>query len=279
MRFLMNPAKFKRKSVLVLDSGIGGMTVVKAIRELASDIAVTYISDNAFFPYGRLNEDELIRRIHKLMERALGEADFDAVVIACNTASTVVLNQMRNSFQIPIIGVVPPIKTASEISKTRIIGLLATEGTVRCRYVDELIQKFASDCHVERVQCPDLAPLAEAKFQGRKIDKSRLRACIAPLMEPELAAIDVVILGCTHYPLLLEDLRREFPQTVRWLDPALPVARRLLRVLGGCDISTHQSSDKLSEDIVYFTAKDSRFPSLKPKLIEIGFSRTECLTY
>jgi len=264
----------QNKSVLVVDSGVGGMTVVKAIRDLAPALTITYISDNACFPYGGMGADALITRIHFLVSHAIKAAPVDAVVIACNTASTVVLDQLRTSFSVPIVGVVPPIKTAGEISRSRVIGLLATEGTVRRQYVDSLIERFAHDCTVLRVQCPDLAPLAERKFRGRRIDRQRLRDCINPLMAPELAAMDVVVLGCTHYPLLLDELRQEFPPSVQWLDPALPVARRLIDVLGAENPNARPALARPHDDVVYFTNDVPPFQSMNPRLTEIGFSRT-----
>ncbi len=263
-------------SVLVLDSGIGGMTVVKAIRELGGAVSVTYISDNACFPYGGMKTEVLTERIYTLIEQALDRFEFDAVVIACNTASTVVLDVLRKAFSIPFIGVVPPIKTAGEVSRTRVIGLLATEGTVRGNYVDTLIKDFAADCRVIRVECPDLAALAEDKARGREVDRARLRSALVPLTAPELAAMDVVVLGCTHYPILRVELEEEFRPGVRWLDPARPVADRLLQVLEKERIGTKDRNAFAGGDVVFFTGEQEPPEDMRPFLEDMGFSHIAC---
>lgn len=207
------------------------MTIVRAIEQLNPDIVLTYLADNAFFPYGKLTEDALIKRCCLLVEQALGHHDYDAVVIACNTASTVVLDALRAVFSVPIIGVVPPIKTAGEKSKSRVIGLLATEGTIQRSYIDDLADDFAADCQIVRVGCPDLAPLAEEKIFGNPVSRDRLCNALAPMRIDEHFAMDVIILGCTHFPILLDELKKEIPGDILWLDPADPVAQHLNRVL------------------------------------------------
>jgi glutamate racemase len=256
------------KSVVVLDSGIGGMSVVKAIREINNTISVRYISDNAFFPYGGLDTDALTDRIRTLVGCAIDQFTPQAVVIACNTASTVVLDDLRAAFSVPIVGVVPPVKTAGEISASRVIGLLATEGTVKRAYLDTLIEDFAPDCHIHRVQCPDLAPMAEDKVRGKLVDRARLRAALAAFDDPALSTMDVVILGCTHYPILRDELEKEFPAHIQWLDPALPVARQLARVLestGDC------SDDRTPGDTVCFTGDHVYPEDMRPFLESMGF--------
>lgn len=245
--------------------------MVKAIRELDGAVSVTYISDHACFPYGGMKTEVLTERIYTLVEQALDRFEFDAAVIACNTASTVVLEVLRKAFSIPFIGVVPPIKTASEVSRTRVIGLLATEATVRGKYVDTLIKDFAADCRVFRIECPDLAALAEDKARGRGVDSARLRAALFPLAAPELAAMDVVVLGCTHYPILRVELEEEFRSGVRWLDPAQPVAGRLLRVLEKEGIRTKDGNARAGGDVVFFTGEQALPEDMRPFLEEMGF--------
>lgn len=260
----------KDKSVLVLDSGIGGMTVVKAIREINNAISITYISDNAFFPYGRLETRALMDRVHRLVEQALDRFSPDTVVIACNTASTLVLEELRASFSVPFVGLVPPVKTAGEISRSRVIGLLATEGTVQRSYIDTLIENFAPDCHIHRVGCPDLAPMAEEKVRGWPVDKARLREALRPLEAPELSRMDVVILGCTHYPFLREELEEVFGRSVEWLDPALPVARQVMRVLD--DVDAVDRVCQRGQNEVFFTNEHCRPEDMSVFLEQMGFS-------
>ncbi len=259
-------------SILVLDSGIGGMTVVKAIRKLSGSISVSYISDNAYFPYGEMDADFLTKRVFMLVEQALGLYEFDAVVIACNTASTLVLNILRKAFSVPFIGVVPPIKTAGESSKTRVVGLLATEGTVHRRYIDDLIADFLTDCQVFRIGCPDLALLAEEKARGRVIDSERLRSALVLPQDPDFIRMDVIVMGCTHYPILQLELERELAFVVSWLDPALPVARHLIKVLEKDAISTKMGTRPIEEDAVFFTGRQALPIDMKPFLKKMGFT-------
>ncbi len=265
----------RRQSVLVLDSGIGGISVVRAIRELSRDIAVSYISDNGLFPYGGREAGELTQRLKALVGQSLDHLDIDAVVIACNTASTVVLDDLRKAFPVPFVGVVPPIKTAGAISRTRVIGLLATEGTVRGAYVDDLIEEFAADCRVAKVACPELVDLAEDKARVRPVDRQRLRAALAPLMAAEFAELDVVVLGCTHFPILKAELEQEYRSDVLWLDPAFPVARQLVRVLREATQRGDRMPVGTASDVVFFTAEGRLPDDLRPFLAEVGFDRLE----
>ncbi len=207
------------------------MTVVRAIRRTCPGTAVTYLADSAWFPYGRLSPQDLTARVGVLVAEALAHWRLDAVVIACNTATTIALDALRPGVPVPMVGVVPPVKTAAMLSRSRTIALLATESTIRTPYVDRLIASFAADCRVVRVGCRHLAALAEDKASGLAVDGVRLRADLAPLLAPEAAAVDVAVLGCTHYPILRPELEAALPPGLSWLDPAEPVARRLAQVL------------------------------------------------
>lgn len=264
----MHPA-----SVLVLDSGIGGMTVVRAIREVCPGVAVTYVADDAWFPYGRLPPEVLTERIRALVAQGLERQRLDAVVIACNTATTVAIAVLRAGFTLPFVGVVPPVKTAAALSKTRTIALLATEGTARSAAVDRLIADFAADCRVLRIGCPTLAALAEAKVRGLPVDRDRLRADLAPLTPADAEAVDVVVLGCTHYPVLKDELAAHFRPDVTWLDPALPVARRLAAVLAERPAATAGDDAAGVAEVAWFTAAREPDPALLPFLASAGFGR------
>lgn len=257
-------------SVLVLDSGIGGMTVVGAIRAVCPDVRITYIADDAWFPYGRLPPAMLTDRIRALVAEARRRVRVDAVVVACNTATTVAMAVLRAGFPLPFVGVVPPVKTAAALSRSRTIALLATEGTARSPYVEGLIAAFAPDCRVLRVGCPTLAALAEDKARGRRVDMDRLRVDLAPLDAAEAAAVDVVVLGCTHYPLLREELAASFRPDVTWLDPAVPVARRLAQVLA--ERPAVPEGEPLPVETAFFTADRPPDAALRPFLQAAGFA-------
>jgi glutamate racemase len=253
--------------VLVLDSGIGGLSVVRAIRAAAPGLRLSYLADFAAFPYGTMAEDALIARVTGLVATAVTRLHIDAVVIACNTASTVVLETVRQRIDIPFVGVVPPVKPAGEISRARSIAVLATEATVRRRYLDDLVARFAPDCHVVRVGSPELARMAEDTVRGRPVDRDRLRAIIAPLFAVE-PPVDAIVLGCTHYPFLLPDLRAIVGGDVAWCDPAPAVARRLIDVLG---LDPAAVTDE--ENVAYATGGADAFAGLHDLLNDLGFTR------
>jgi glutamate racemase len=247
------------------------MTIVNAIRELDLKLSITFIADNEYFPYGGRDSSELTKRISTLIEQALDFFEFDAVVIACNTASTVVLDVLRASFSLPFVGVVPAVKTAGEVSQSRVIALLATEGTVRGNYLDSLIRNFASDCRIICIECPLLAFLAEDKVRGRHVDQGQVRAALSPLGDPALAGMDVIVLGCTHYPLLQAELEKEIRGNVRWLDPAPSVARQLSKVIEAAKPTRCCSGMHRNNDIIFFTSRQGSPEDMRPFLKEIGF--------
>jgi glutamate racemase len=213
--------------LLVFDSGIGGLGVVREIRRLQPEAGITYVADNAYFPYGEKPDDILVPHIIALLRHAIEILRPDALVIACNTASTIALATLRETFALPIIGCVPPIKPAAAASKTRHIGILATAATIRRSYLQSLIDAHAPDCTIHSLGTPNLAALAEAKFRGQTVD---IVPAIAPLFaQPGADKIDAIALGCTHYTFLLEEFLAHRPD-ITWLDPATPVARRTLAV-------------------------------------------------
>ena len=220
-------------TILVFDSGLGGLTVFRELAAARPDARFVYGADDAGFPYGRLAEAELVARVGLVLDRLIDRYRPDAVVIACNTASTLVLPSLRSRHGMPFIGTVPAIKPAAKLSVTRHIAVLATPGTVKRDYTQELIRSFAGDCHVTLVGSSGLAALAEAHLRGEDIDDHAILAEIAPCFAEHAGArVDVVALACTHYPLLTPRLEALARWPVTWIDPAPAIARRLLHLLG-----------------------------------------------
>jgi glutamate racemase len=220
--------------VLVFDSGIGGLSVARAIRAGLPDLSLVYVADDAAFPYGDWEETALRDHIVALMGRLIGEHRPAAVVIACNTASTLVLPPLRERFAIPFVGTVPAIKPAAERTGTGVVAVLATPATMKRDYTRDLIRSFAKECHVRLVGAPDLAALAEARMRGEPISAEAVRRQILPcFVELEGRRTDVVVLACTHYPFLTDMFADLAPWPVTWLDPAPAIARRLATVLDG----------------------------------------------
>ncbi len=248
--------------LLVFDSGIGGLGVVREIRRLQPRARMTYFADNGFFPYGEKAHEALVPRITGLIERAIDEFAPDAVVIACNTASTIALDALRAGFATPFIGCVPPIKPAAAASVTRHIGVLATAATVRRAYLADLVTRFAPDCTVHSLGTPTLAALAEQKFRGVAVD---VAPAIAPLfMQGGAGRIDAIALGCTHYTFLLPEFEALHPE-IKWFDPAGPVARRTAAVTQG------MGDAAAGVDVAVFTGVLPDFEEMQALVAAFGF--------
>lgn len=218
-------------TVLVFDSGLGGLTVLREIAAHRRDLKLVYAADDAVFPYGRLEDEALIARVSAVMDELIARYEPALAVIACNTASTLTLPVLRANHAIPFVGTVPAIKPACAQSKTQRISVLATPGTVKRDYTRALIEEFAGDCQVDLVGSASLAPLAEAYLRGEAVADERIAAEIAPAFREDGRKTDTVVLACTHYPLLLDKLQKLAPWPVAWIDPAPAIARRVASLL------------------------------------------------
>jgi glutamate racemase len=218
--------------ILLFDSGMGGLTVASAVKQALPLAQLVYAADTAAFPYGAWEELRLIERILAVMGRLIEASGPDLVVIACNTASTIALSQLREVYPLPFVGTVPAIKPAAQQSKSGIIGVLATPGTARREYTQALIQTYAYHCKVILHGASRLAEIAEAKLMGTPVDPAELKDEIQPVFRYRQGKrTDTVVLGCTHYPLLLDDIRQAAPWPVDYVDPAPAIARRVVDVL------------------------------------------------
>ena len=214
--------------ILVFDSGIGGLSIAASIHQSLPGIDLVYLADNAGFPYGEQPESVVIKRCTTLIMDTLARVPCDVIVIACNTASTVVLPRLRAMTRVPVVGVVPAVKPAAAITRNQRIGVLATPATVRRPYLDELVQKFASHCHVERIGHPGLVQWVENSVSGQPVPRHDLAQAVAGFRS---ADVDTVVLGCTHYPLLLAPLKDVLPEVTFWVDSGDAIARRVAFLL------------------------------------------------
>jgi glutamate racemase len=220
-------------SILVFDSGLGGLTVFREVAAARPDARFIYAADDAFFPYGRQDEDKLVARVLAVMGELIGSHHPDLVVVACNTASTLVLSHLRKSFNVPFVGTVPAIKPACLSSSSKLVSVLGTEATVKREYTRTLIREHGNNCAVTLVGSPRLAELAEAEFKRESISDADISAEIAPcFVESSGKRTDTVVLACTHYPLLLNRLSTLAPWPVHFVDPAPAIGRRVLELLG-----------------------------------------------
>ena len=220
------------KRVLVFDSGVGGLSVFDAIAASGRAFELDYAADNAWLPYGLKTDEQLRARVPALLSRLVEQWAPDAVVVACNTASTIALEPVRAALSIPVVGVVPPIKPAAALTQTGVIGLLATPATVQRAYTNDLIAQFADGKSVIRFGSAALVEAAERKLRGEAVDKAAIAEAIDGLFSaPGGAEIDVVALACTHFPLLAVELAAAAPRACVWMDSGAAIARRLAHVL------------------------------------------------
>ncbi|WP_227369770.1 glutamate racemase [Halomonas sp. M20] len=217
--------------ILVFDSGVGGLSVVVAIRRHLPEAALAYLCDNAMLPYGTKPDAWLVARIADVCCAAVAASNASALVIACNTASTLALRELRMRLSIPVIGTVPAIKPAAMATRSDTFGLLATSATVRRPYTERLIQDFAAHCRVIRVAADSLVTQAERKLRGLAVDRGEMNRELTPFWTA--AELDTVVLGCTHFPLLRDELNACAPRPVTWIDSGDAIARRVAQVITG----------------------------------------------
>ena len=257
--------------LLIFDSGVGGLSIFNAVRARLPWLAIDYVSDNAAFPYGTKTEAELVQRVALVLHALEQKLAPELIVVACNTASTVALPKIRDTLRTEVVGVVPAIKPAAERSRSKVIGLLATPGTVERAYTRQLINAFAAQCEVISVGSSELVELAEAKLYGNIPSTPQIASILAPFGEHPLAArLDTIILGCTHFPLLLEELQAAFFKPVQWIDSGAAIAARVDSLLQRQPNETSDTSNGAYN--AYFTATDSLTPALRSALQNMHIS-------
>jgi glutamate racemase len=233
-----------RESILLFDSGLGGLTVYREVVAARPQADYIYVADDAAFPYGALDERALVARVVDLMGELIEAHRPALVVIPCNTASTIALPDLRRKFSVPFVGTVPAIKPACTSSVTRRVSVLGTEATVTREYTRALIRDYALDCQVTLVGSKSLATYAEAELRGSPASDAQISAEIAPCFRDDGKRTDTIVLACTHYPLLLDRLRELAPWPVNFLDPAPAIARRVVDLLGPVSALTHAKTSR-----------------------------------
>jgi glutamate racemase len=261
------------RPLLIFDSGVGGLSVLGAIRALVPGAPLIYAADSAGYPYGTKRPAEIEARVPALLGRLAERFDPELIVIACNTASTIALDVVRAALDLPVVGTVPAIKPAALLSKTRTIGVLGTEATVRQPYVDRLSAKFAADCTVLRHGSAELVDLAEARLRGEANDTGACaRALDGLFSQPGGERIDTIVLACTHFPLVEDALAAAAPRPLRFVDGKEGIARRtawLTRELAWLEAP--------SEGIALFTGRDTNVEAYRHGLARYGLTRIERL--
>ncbi|MEI6858783.1 MAG: glutamate racemase [Shewanella sp.] len=278
------------KPILIFDSGIGGLTILSEIRQALPDERYIYLFDNARLPYGELGELELISGCVSLITGFVEKESVSMVVIACNTASTLILPSLRAVLNIPVVGVVPAIKPAAELSRKNHIGLLATPGTIRRDYTHELIDQFAGDCTVELYGSSELVLLAELKAAGNLVTQQQLASILSPIRQSEL---DTLVLGCTHFSILKQEMQEYLGDGTSLLDSGKAVAARVLNLIlktkqelvqSMRDEEYRDESEQEGKNTdygyepAYYTSEEIG-QGLKKTLAEFGFSKTSRVSH
>ncbi|MGV8927369.1 MAG: glutamate racemase [Ewingella sp.] len=267
-----------RPTVLVFDSGVGGLSVYHEVRQMLPDLHYIYAFDNVAFPYGEKSEEFIVERVVEIVNAVAKRHPLSIIVIACNTASTVSLPALRAKFACPVIGVVPAIKPAAKLTRNGVIGLLATRATVQRPYTHDLIARFATDCKILLLGSAELVEIAEAKLHGAAVSLSVLQRILQPwlrMKEPP----DTVVLGCTHFPLLNEELMQVLPDGTRLIDSGSAIARRALWLIE----TTYQKIPAKKEGVeieclAYCMAITAETETLLPVLQTFGFKNIQKLS-
>jgi glutamate racemase len=256
--------------ILMFDSGVGGLSVLRELRKLLPQAPVIYAADNAGLPYGTKTEVEIASRVAGLLGRMTERLKPRLVCIACNTASTIALGMVRDVLEVPIVGTVPAIKPAAALTKTGVIGLLGTGATIRQGYVDRLEAEFAADKRLLRHAAPELVEAAEARLRGLPVDPAVFaRAADGLRAQAQGDAIDTVVLACTHFPLVAAELAHAFGPGVSFVDGAAGIARRIAFLTQG------QPWQRAVSDRALFTRDGPELAELAPALAHAGLSEID----
>jgi glutamate racemase len=265
----------KAPALLVFDSGLGGLTVYREVAKARPDASLVYVADDAFFPYGAHGEGELAARVIELMGRLIAAYRPDLVVIACNTASTLVLPQLRARFAVPFVGTVPAIKPACAASRSKRVSVLGTQATVAREYTRALIRDFANGADVTLVGSAELAPLAEAELRGERVADAAVARELGPcFIEADGRRTDTLVLACTHYPLLIDRFTRLAPWPVNFIDPAPAIARRVVELIGGPGAENTPAQAR-----IVFTSGAAPSPALAASLARFGISEAAAMRF
>ncbi|AEW44864.1 glutamate racemase [Serratia symbiotica str. 'Cinara cedri'] len=266
-KMLSNSYIIPRSTILIFDSGVGGLSIYQAVKQLLPNLHYIYLIDNLAFPYGEKSEDFILTRVLDIISTIQQRHPEVIVIIACNTASTVSLSVLRQYFSFPIIGVVPAIKPAVQMTTNGVIGLLATRCTIQSNYTQKLISHFAINCKMELLGSAKLVELVEAKLYGKIVSLTMLKKILNPwlnMKEPP----DTVVLGCTHFPLLKNELTLVLPKGTKLVDSGTAIANRTAWV-----VSTQKNLLLTQEDNrAYCMVRDKNTNALSHILKKIWFS-------
>ncbi len=260
-------------TILIFDSGVGGISVYSEIKARMPDANYIYLFDNKAYPYGELAKDKLVFRVNALIPDIVKKHSVDIVVVACNTASTVVLPSLRSTLNIPVVGVVPAIKPASTLA-VKALGLIATPATIKREYTHDLIKNFSHNIPVKLLGSTKLVDMAEDKLRGEPVDLEVL----ADILNGLKGKIDVAVLGCTHFPLIKEEIGEILGKNVQLIDSGIAIAKRVQFLLKEqyLDLGSENSKNSLKH-IAYSSATPYKEAALNIAFKEFGFKAIEMI--
>lgn len=264
----------KHLTIAFLDSGVGGLSVLEHVQNKIPSAKYVYFMDNAFFPYSLLEENFLIDRVLTISQYLVQNFAPDFIVVACNTASTSVLSKLRNTVNIPIVGVVPAIKPAVTLSKSKVIGILATPATIQRPYLNDLIHSFAPLANIIKIGSTKLVRLAEKKLAGKPISLTQIETELVKFIE--IRELDSIVLACTHFPHLLNELKEAAPMIDHWVDSGEAIANRLYFLSKG--ISFLGTNNIRNQTIICYS-KNSNFVKLHQNLFPKRFDSFRLSTF
>lgn len=268
-------------TVLVIDSGVGGISIVQALQSKMLSVQIIYVADNAMFPYGEKPQQLIMQRLQQIIDVAIQEYAIDAVVIGCNTATVMHIDQLRQYYSpqgLPFIGVVPPVKTAAQTTQSRCFTVLATENTAQSPYLKRLINNYAAHCNVQIVGAVGLADYAESKIHGISVEKGELQHILSPILNHQINQTDVLVLGCTHYAFMQTEIAALLPANINIIEPSLPVANRIQWILERQNPSdTENKVDKKRKNQFFFTQKQEISDGFRQFLAIHGFQNAQVL--
>ncbi|UDG80570.1 Glutamate racemase [Candidatus Hartigia pinicola] len=260
-------------TILILDSGVGGLSIYRECKKIALNAQYIYTFDNEAFPYGEKSEEFITKRVYKIVDAIKKRHSLTIAVIACNTASAGSLSILRSHFNFPIVGIVPVIQSAIKLTKNGVVGLLATKATVNRKYTNELIKRFSMNCKILSLGSSDLVQLAERKLYGETISLREIAQAVKSwlkMLEPP----DTIILGCTHFPLLIEELKTVLPHNTKFVDSGMKTAKKVINLIDNQKdiILTNK------KNFAYCLTMKQNMQNLHPALSAEGFSSLKKLT-
>lgn len=260
------------KNILIIDSGIGGISIYKKIKIILPYNNYIYILDNNAFPYGEKKKEFIINRILKILNKILYKHKIDVVIIACNTASIACLKELKNFFQFKILKIIPNIKSAISTTKNKIIGLLATKFTINNSYIKNKIKKLSNDYKFILLPSSKLVLLSERKFIGNRIKTKKLKIIIKPFTNLKQQP-DTIILGCTHFSIFYEDLKKILQKNIKIIDSNNIIIKKIQPLKTKHNL-IHKKQIK---NIIYFTKFNQNIKKIKKILIKIDFKHFKYL--